>query len=128
MPTMDIGAKEIRQWHKQRGWADIGYHFVIRRNGTIEPGRALDEVGAHEPTRNRDSVAICLVGGIDAKGKPQNNFTPAQMGSLTVKIGQLLAKYPRAVVSGHNHWQAGRACPSFDWRAFSVRNKFPTAN
>src|SRR5690606_114532 len=65
-PLMDIGAKEIDVWHKQRGWSKIGYHFVIRRNGVIEKGRDISEVGAHVEGYNKNSIGICMVGGIDS--------------------------------------------------------------
>lgn len=125
MATMDIGAKEIRRWHKDKGWSDIGYHFVIRRDGRVEPGRPINAQGAHEQSRNRDSIGICLVGGRSKTGAPQDNFTPAQKGSLAVLIKHLRAAYPRAVVSGHNHWEPSRGCPAFDWRLFCAKHNLP---
>lgn len=123
--TMDVGAKEIRSWHKAKGWADIGYHGVIRRDGKFERGRDLEETGAHEQTRNRDSVAICLIGGLSADGKAQDNFTPAQFATLLTKVNEWLAIYPKAKVSGHNFWEPGRGCPSFDWVKWGGKNKLP---
>lgn len=120
----NIGVKEIRQWHKQRGWQDIGYHWVIRRDGRVERGRPENLSGAHEPTRNSDAVAICMAGGIDARGKPQNNFTKEQMASLRGVVRDVLTRYPGCTISGHNHWQPGRGCPSFNWRAWAALNKF----
>lgn len=65
-PGMDIGAAEIRDWHvNENSWDDIGYHIVIRRDGTIEMGRQEGAQGAHAAGYNHDSFAICLVGGID---------------------------------------------------------------
>jgi N-acetyl-anhydromuramyl-L-alanine amidase AmpD len=124
---MDVGAAEIRRWHKDKGWADIGYHFVIRRDGRVEPGRPTNQAGAHEQTRNKDSVAVCLVGGLSKTGGVEDNFTPAQKGSLSVLLKQLLKQFPGAKVSGHNHWEKSRGCPAFDWRAFCVAHKFPVA-
>jgi N-acetylmuramoyl-L-alanine amidase len=77
--SMDIGAKEIRRWHKDRGWDDIGYHYVIRRNGDVEIGRPENAVGAHVAGKNSTSVGICLVGGIDDAGKPKANFTKGEV-------------------------------------------------
>lgn len=125
-PQMDIGATEIRRWHKDKGWADIGYHWVIRRDGTLERGRPESDVGAHEPKRNADSVAICLVGGINDAGKPENNFTSAQFVTLYNLLKDILKRYPNAPVSGHNYWQPGRACPSFNWRLWATKNQFKT--
>ena len=111
--SQDIGVREIRQWHKEQGWLDIGYHFVIRRDGTLEEGRPVDVVGAHVKDWNSRSVGICLVGGIDDNGKFDANFTPAQMQSLKEKLEDLLAKYPGAAIRAH-HDIAAKACPSFN--------------
>jgi N-acetylmuramoyl-L-alanine amidase len=113
-PSMDIGRKDIDQWHRQRGWLKIGYHFVIRRNGEVEIGRAIDEVGAHVLNRNSNTVGVCLVGGIDEAGKPETNFTDKQWESLATVIYQLKALYPDAKVRGHCDFDKGRACPTFD--------------
>lgn len=114
-PSMDIGAREIRQWHKRdNGWLDIGYHFVIRRDGTIEEGRKVDQVGAHVKDYNSISVGICLVGGVDDELKPQYNFTKEQEVSLKAKLQELKNKYPVAAIKGHRDFDSGKACPSFD--------------
>lgn len=112
-PSMDIGVREIRQWHKEKGWLDIGYHFVIRRDGTVEPGRDVNAVGSHVQGYNHDSVGVCLVGGIDDKGKFSANFTPSQMQSLKGLLEELKADYPGAAIRAH-HDVAPKACPSFD--------------
>lgn len=113
-PTMDIGLREIRQWHRERGWLDIGYHFVIRRDGTVETGRPHDVIGAHVEGHNYESLGICMAGGIDAKGKPENNFTPAQFESLRALLDKLKADYPSAKIVGHRDLDPKKACPSFD--------------
>ena len=114
-PSMDIGAREIRQWHKRdNGWLDIGYHFVIRRDGTIEEGRKVDQVGAHVKDYNSISLGICLVGGVDDELKPQYNFTKEQEVSLKAKLQELKKKYPVAAIKGHRDFDSGKACPSFD--------------
>lgn len=113
-PSMNIGRKEIDQWHRQRGWLRIGYHYVIRRDGTVETGREVDTVGAHVLNNNHNTVGICLVGGLDESGKPQENFTDAQYDSLKTLIYQLLTLYPSAKVVGHNHFEKTRACPTFN--------------
>lgn len=88
---MDIGAAEIRRWHKEKGWADIGYHYVIRRNGVLEVGRDESTVGAHAVGHNARSIGICLVGGIDEQGHAENNFTPAQFAALRRLLVRLAA-------------------------------------
>lgn len=112
--TMDIGVREIRQWHVQKGWLDIGYHFVIRRNGTVENGRPHDVVGSHVKDFNSRSLGICLAGGIDAKGNPENNFTPEQFNSLKLLLLAQKRTYPGAKIVGHRDLNSGKACPSFD--------------
>lgn len=124
-PDMDIGAKEIRVWHtapepQGRGWKDIGYNWVIRRDGTIENGRDLDhdgdvfeEIGAHTAGYNAHSLGICMVGGINYKGQPDSNFTPAQWKALERHVRMLKSRYPKATIHGHNEF-AAKACPSFD--------------
>lgn len=114
-PSMDVGVREIRQWHLQRGFFEIGYHFVIRRNGVIEDGRKQDQLGAHVAGYNSESVGVCLVGGV-----PENNvngfeanFTEAQMVSLKALVAKLQRDYPKAKVVGHHHLDSGKACPSF---------------
>lgn len=115
----DIGAADIDRWHRQQGWQAIGYHFVIRRNGTVEEGREVDVIGSHVLNWNHNSVGICMAGGIDANGKAENNFTAEQFASLKKLLGTLKAKYPKAVIQGHRDFpQVAKDCPSFsvkDW-------------
>jgi len=100
--TSDIGADEIRDWHVHKnGWKDIGYHAVVRRDGEIEWGRHFDEEGAHVAGQNYRSVGVCLVGGIDFEGNPENNFTDEQFESLTVLLEVLQRAYPSALILGH---------------------------
>lgn len=124
--ALDIGAAEIRKWHRERGWRDIGYHYVIRRDGTVETGRPETTPGAHEPKVNRSSVAVCLVGGSPPSGTPaarkglgENNFTPAQFEALAALLGVLRKKYPKAEILGHRDIPGVRkACPSFDVKSW----------
>lgn len=112
-PSMDVGVREISQWHREQGWLAVGYHFIIRRDGTIEEGRPVDVVGSHVKDWNSKSVGVCLVGGIDDKGKFKANFTPAQMQSLKEKLADLKDMYPDAEIKAH-HDVAPKACPSFN--------------
>lgn len=116
-PSMDIGWKEINQWHvKERGWAAIGYHVVIRRDGTIEAGRPLDTIGAHAVGVNSQSVSVCLVGGFGGKATDafEVNFTEAQKISLVAVLKELKEKYPKAAVIGHHDVpNSGKTCPNF---------------
>ncbi|WP_018123394.1 N-acetylmuramoyl-L-alanine amidase [Desulfovibrio oxyclinae] len=114
-PTMDIGAKEIDRWHRARSFLKIGYHYVIRRDGTVEPGRGLEEPGAHARGYNSRSVGVCLVGGVaEDKKTPENNYTTEQMEALEILLQGLRAEYPDAKIIGHNEVNSHKACPCFD--------------
>lgn len=114
-PKMNIGVEWIRKIHvEQNHWNDIGYHFVITRDGLIDNGRDISKFGAHCKGRNANSVGICLVGGIDAKGKPEDNFTPEQFTTVQYLIKLLVEQFPSIIkLSGHNEY-AAKACPSFN--------------
>lgn len=124
-PKMDIGVKELDRWHRERGFFQIGYHFVIRRDGSIEKGRDENIPGAHVQFHNWESLGLCMVGGVtqtDVK-VAENNFTPEQFESLRQKLIELKAKHPHARIVGHrdllkqDHAKL-KDCPSFevaDW-------------
>ncbi len=115
---MDIGVDEIDRWHKDKGWNGVGYHDVIRRNGIVEQGRQENDVGAHVKGYNSISVGICLVGGINEDGSPENNFTDNQMKSLIRLLRFYRVLFPSAAIVGHNQLNPHKACPSFnvgDW-------------
>lgn len=127
-PDMDIGAKEIEAWHKAppMNFSKIGYHFVIRRDGTIENGRSVDEVGAHARGHNDLSVGICLVGGVKKSGGKlvaENNFTPEQFDSLWYLLRDLDRQFKFLRVVGHRDLPGVKKdCPSFDvkyWYTFN---------
>jgi len=123
-PSLDVGATEIDRWHRDRGFLGIGYHFVIRRDGTAEPGRPLHEMGAHVRGWNNKSIGICLVGGVDEDKQPAMNFEQAQLETLKM----LLENVPQVLgaagvqtkdvgVLGHRDFPGvHKACPSFDVR------------
>ena len=124
-PSMThVDAKEIDRWHRQRGWRKIGYHFVIRRDGIVEEGRELGEVGAHAKGFNSKSVGICLVGGIDEEGNPENNYTDEQWKALEELVNQMLLPYPDAEVLGHCDLpDVKKACPCFNVREWWTATK-----
>ena len=126
-PSQNVGVREIRQWHKEQGWLDVGYHFIIKRDGTVEEGRPVNVVGSHVKDWNSRSVGVCLVGGIDAKGKFEANFTPAQMSALRTKLAELKVLYPQADIKAH-HDVAPKACPSFDLQRWLNTNEMVTSD
>lgn len=111
---MDIGVKEIDKWHRARGWNGIGYHYVIRRDGTVETGRNEYIAGAHVSGHNANSIGICYAGGKGDDNRPEDNRTPEQKAALTNLIAKLRAKYPEASVVGHRDLDRNKACPCFD--------------
>jgi len=112
-PSMDIGRDTIDEWHKERGWDGIGYHFVIRRDGSVEAGRHVDAVGAHVRGSNLRSVGICMIGGANEEREPEENYTIDQWKSLSTTVEFLRRMYPDAKVIGHNE-VSDKACPCFD--------------
>jgi len=114
-PNQNIGVEEIRQWHMAHGWDDVGYHVVIRRTGKIEFGRQMDAVGAHVRGHNRESVGICMIGGLDSEGRPANTFTRQQFDALHEVLDVLLLAYPGAEILGHRDFPGvQKECPCFD--------------
>ena len=107
-------AKDIDKMHKQRGFKKIGYHYVIDLDGTIEKGRAENEIGAHCVGYNSKSIGICYIGGVAKDGKtPKDTRTTEQKQSLVKLLKELKTKYPQASIHGHRDFSS-KACPSFD--------------
>lgn len=113
----DIGVEEIRNWHvRDRRWKDIGYHFVIRLDGTVERGRDLKLAGAHCTGHNARSAGVCYVGGTDRNMQPKDTRTTAQKAALRRLVRELKKQFPGAEVHGHREF-AAKACPCFDVKA-----------
>jgi len=114
--TTSSKVAEIRRWHKQeRKWSDIGYHFVIDRDGTVAKGRPLSRVGAHVVGKNAFSVGVCLIGGHGASADDDfyENFTEAQNVAVRQLIEDLRKQFPEIfLITGHNQY-AAKACPGF---------------
>ncbi len=106
-PSQDIGAKEIDEMHRDQGWNGIGYHLVIRRNGVVNRGEPLANVGAHAKGYNFTSVAVCMIGGIqegtedDNRPIAENNFTAEQWSSAKHVFTFLGMNYPNVEHVGH---------------------------
>ena len=109
-------AKDIDLWHKQRGFTEIGYNYVILLDGTIELGRDVDKIPAHVEGQNKDSIGICYIGGIDKNTlQPKDTRTKTQKEALVKLLKELRALYPDAIIQGHRDF-AGvkKACPCFN--------------
>lgn len=110
----DDRADDIKRWHLARGFNDIGYHYVVDLDGTIEPGRDLETQGAHTTGHNAKSIGICYIGGADAETRePKDTRTEEQKTALRLLLKYLVKKYPGAKIYGHRDF-AQKACPSFD--------------
>ena len=140
--NQDVRAADIDKWHKERGFACIGYNFVVDLDGTVETGRPLTRDGAHCNTAglsgvayNKHSIGICYVGGLDANGNAADTRTPEQKKALAELVYKLMDQYPIVEVIGHrdaspdkngngvieqNEWI--KQCPCFD-----VKSEFPIA-
>lgn len=107
--------EDIRRWHRQQGWSDIGYHYVIYRDGTIHEGRHVDIAGAHCVNHNAHSIGICYIGGVASDGKtPKDTRTLTQRAALLSLLNELRQLYPNAKIYGHRNFDPRKACPSFD--------------
>lgn len=112
----EVSVDTIRGWHKANGWSDIGYHYVVHLDGTVEAGRPEAFIGAHVVDHNTGTLGVVYVGGVDAAMGPKDTRTPAQRDALMALCQALCVKYPKiAKISGHNQY-AAKACPSFDVR------------
>lgn len=110
----DYSVDTIRQWHLQRGFSDIGYHYVIYRDGSIHIGRDESIIGAHCTGHNTNSIGICYIGGCASDGKtPKDTRTTEQKQSLVKLLKELKTKYPQASIHSHKDF-TNKACPSFD--------------
>lgn len=120
----DYTVAQIRDWHvKGNGWQDIGYHFVIYRDGSVHAGRPIEKIGAHTSGQNANSIGIVYVGGVedrkDDKGRynfPKDTRTAAQKAALVRLVNQLCVQYglnPKRDVYGHYEF-ANKPCPCFD--------------
>lgn len=110
-------AADIDRWHREKGWDGIGYHYVIPLDGSVEPGREVEEAGAHVYGHNADSIGVCLIGGLDAHGKAWATFNERQYAALENLLLGLRAKFPKAKILGHRDFpKVAKDCPCFDVR------------
>ena len=111
-PDQQSSAAQIDSWHRQRGYhLGIGYHYVIRRNGDIEPGRPEWMVGAHCLNHNKYSIGVCYEGGLDARGQPADTRTDEQKAAMRKLLERLHRDYPKAVIVGHHDLDPMKDCP-----------------
>lgn len=99
-PTQNPTVDDIRRAHQANGWRDIGYHYVVYRDGSVHPGRPVSQAGAHCYGHNNHSVGVAYVGGLDAHGVPADTRTLEQIQALRKLIVKLITMY-RCDVWGH---------------------------
>ena len=119
-PDQDWGVAEMTAMHKARGWRTVGYHYVIRRDGTIEKGRGEREQGAHVKGHNVGTIGICCIGGLERATGPNvgvDNRTEAQKSSLAKLTRDILTRNPGAKIVGHRDLGATQ-CPGYDAAAW----------
>jgi N-acetylmuramoyl-L-alanine amidase len=110
----EASVAEVDGWHRVRGFAGIGYHYLIGLDGKIRTGRNIELAGAHCEGHNANSIGVCYAGGLAADGKtPKDTRTAAQKDALIRLLKELRAKYPGATIHGHREF-ANKACPCFD--------------
>ena len=111
----DFTADDIRKMHKAQGWSDIGYHYVVRIDGTVENGRDVNLIGSHVAGHNSHSIGVVYVGGLDKNKKAKDTRTEEQKASLLSLLMDLRKLYPNAKISGHRDFPGvAKACPCFD--------------
>ena len=115
-PDQTSSAAQIDSWHrKDRHYKfGIGYHYVIRRDGTIELGRPEWMIGAYCLNHSAHSIGICYEGGLDIRGQPADTRTPEQKATMRRLLEDLHRRYPRALIVGHRDLDPKKACPCFD--------------
>jgi N-acetylmuramoyl-L-alanine amidase len=113
----DIGVRSLNGWHLERGiYSDrglSGYHYAVRRSGTVEIGRDLRAIGQHALGYNDVSVGICMIGGVNWDHQPEDNFTADQFEALERIVAFLKHVWPSTVVIPHSMIQ-NKDCPAFD--------------
>ena len=123
----DITARDIDSFHRVRGFSSWGYHYYVRKDGSIEKMRDESEPGAHAYGHNRASIGLCYEGGLDVNGRPADTRTAAQKRTLVALLRSLRADYPGARIVGHrdlspdvngngrvDKWERTKECPCFD--------------
>ena len=120
----DFDVEDVRNWHvKGNKWNDVGYHYVIKLDGTIEIGRPIDKMGAHCKGHNRNSIGICYAGGMGMDLKSwKDTRTPEQIESLKSLVNALKTCFNIQKVSGHNEYTSSKICPCFNVKKEFINN------
>lgn len=119
--------QEVERWHKAKGWASIGYHYVVTLDGKAWTGRPERSPGAHVGGHNSTTIGVCYIGGLDLNAQPKDTRTDAQKAGLLTLLRSLKGRYPTATILGHRDLSPDKnkdgkvtpdewvkACPCFD--------------
>jgi hypothetical protein len=109
--------QDIHQWHLNNGWAGIGYHYYVRKDGSIYRGRPRDTIGAHCQGHNYDSIGICAEGNYMAETMPE-----AQKSSIIALCKELLTIYPNVQIVGHRDLYSTQ-CPGTDYPFQEIKTR-----
>ena len=112
----DFDVEDVRDWHvKGNGWSDVGYHWLVKLDGTVQEGRPMERIGSHVRGQNKSSIGIAYVGGMD---KDMNEWidtrTPEQKDAIFNLLMDLKFQFPDAVVYGHNDFTDKKVCPCYN--------------
>lgn len=111
--------EDIRRWHIDQGYSDIGYHYVVTLDGEVCEGRDVDIIGAHCKGHNTGTIGIAYVGGCDAAMHAKDTRTKKQKEALLSLVKKLKSMYKLKTTDIHGHYEyAAKACPSFDVALF----------
>lgn len=97
---------EVHQWHLNKGWAGIGYHYYIDKDGQIFEGRPRDTWGAHVKSHNGDSIGVCFEGHFD-----KEKMNEKQLEAAVLLISVLSLAYGNAAIRGHRNFNPAKSCP-----------------
>ena len=121
-PNANINIRTVDEWHRKRGMLKVGYHFFIRREGLIEVGRGVNDIGSHTKENDLDSVSVCLAGGLNTRGIVAPDYAKEQVETLFVLVKTLIHMYPDAYVVGHRDLSTTE-CPSFNVKEWWTTTK-----
>lgn len=111
--NQNFDIKDVDQWHKQRGFSMVGYHYYIKLDGTIQEGRNLEQVGAHCKGQNSDSIGICFEGGKNADGSKWDSPLSAQLDAWHTLYQYLCLMFGNLPLKGHYEYSE-KSCPNFE--------------
>lgn len=124
-----VTVEDVDRWHRARGFAMIGYHWFIDRDGNIKAGRPEKYEGAHVKHYNEHAIGVCYEGGHDEKGRSCDTRTSKQKAALWFLLKDLKEAYPQAKIVGHRDFpHVAKECPCFDAQTEYASLQSPTVS